>query len=335
MTDRTRAAVAALALLAALALAAGATAGYTSPKLSVSYAPGNVTHIVASVSAADDATAAAAIVVPNGSTITASAAPGTKVGSARAQVSALALGGALLPFSGDIVVAPSGAPTPTQQQCTQGATPQLTLLLVLQAAGQTIDLPAYLVPTSGPQAALGATELVFCLPPPDLPVDQGGAPFGAKFLSADLTLNGVIAPVVQGAWVAVWTPWTPGAGTVNASASVVSPAVIAPGGITLTGRKAKGVRRLAGRVTQGGSGVAARVTILAGTKRLATVRATSNGSFRYVVPKTSKVTAFRARVVVAGRSAPAACTPFGSLGLPCVNPTTNGFTATSGAVRLR
>ena len=46
-------------------------------------------------------------------------------------------------------------------------------------------------------------------------------------------------------------------------------------------------------------------------------------------------TTFRARAVVAGRAAPAACTPLASLGVPCVNPTASGFPATSGAVRLR
>jgi hypothetical protein len=226
--------------------------------------------------------------------------------------------------------------TPASQTgCIGPVTPQLTLLLVLQAAGQTINLPAYILPTSGAQTALGSTQLVFCLPPPDIPADKGGATFGAKFLSADLTLNGVIGPVVQGAWVAFWTPWNAGVGTVNTAATVVSPAAIAPGGITLSGRKVKGVKRLAGRVTQGGAGVATRVTILAGAKRLATVAAKANGTFSYAVPKKSKATTFRARAVVAGRAAPAACTPFASLGVPCVNPTASGFTATSGSVRLR
>ena len=335
MRTRTRTAVVGVAALVALALAAVATAAYTSPKLSVSYAPGNVTNIVASASVNDDATARAAIVIPNGSTITTTAAPGTKVGTAKAQVSALALGGALLPLAGDIVIAPPGAVNPTSQaQCTLGVTPQATLLLVLQAAGQTIPLPAYILPTSGAQAALGSAQLVFCLPPPDLPAPVG-ATFGAKFLSADLTLNGVIGSVVQGAWVGFWTPWNAGVGTVNTAATVVSPAVIAPGGITLSGRKVKGVKRLSGRVTQGGAGVATRVTILAGAKRLATVAAKANGTFTYAVPKKSKATTFRARAVVAGRAAPAACTPFASLGVPCVNPTSSGFTATSGTVRLR
>ena len=335
MRKRTRTAIVATAALAALALAAVATAAYTSPKLSVSYASGNVTRIVASASVDNDATARAAIVIPTGTTLTTTAAPGTKVGTAKAQVSALALGGALLPLAGDIIVAPPGAVAPaTQTACIGPVTPQATLVLVLQAAGQTINLPAFILPTSGAQTAIGPAQLVFCLPPPDLPAPVG-ATFGAKFLSADLTLNGVIGPVAQGAWVAFWTPWNPGVGTVNAAATVASPAAIAPGGITLTGRKVKGVKRLSGRVTQAGAGVATKVTILAGTKRLATVTAGATGAFTYAVPKRSKATVFRARTVVAGHDAPAVCGQFGSLGVPCVNATVSGFTATSGTVRLR
>jgi hypothetical protein len=335
MRKRTRTALVALAALAALALTAAATAAYTTPKLSVSYAAGNVTRLVASAAVGDDATARAAIVIPNGTAVTATAAPGTKVGTARAQVSALQLGGALLPLAGDIVVAPPGAVTPVAQaQCTLGATPQLTLLLVLQAAGQTIPLPAYVLPTSGAQTALGSAQLVFCLPPPDLPAPVG-ATFGSKFLRADLTLTGVFGPVVQGAWVALWTPWNPGVGTVNTAATVASPAAIAPGGITLSGRKVRGVKRLTGRVTQGGAGVATRVSILAGARRIATVSARTNGSFTYAVPRRSRATTFRARAVVAGRDAASVCGQFSSLGVPCVNPTVSGFTATSGTVRIR
>ncbi len=336
MSTRTRTAVVALAALAALALAAVASAAYTSPKLTVTYAANNVTRIVASAAVADDATARAAIVIPTGTTITATAAPGTKVGTAQAQVSALALGGALLPLAGDIVVAPPGAvPAASQAACIGAVTPQATLLLSLQAAGQTIPLPAYVIPTSGPQAAIGSAQLVFCLPPPDIPVASGGATFGAKFLSADLTINGVFSPVAQGAWVGFWTPWNPGVGTVNTGGSVASPAVIAPGSVTLTGRKVRSVKRLAGRVTQAGAGVATRVTILAGTRRLATVAARANGSFTYAVPRASKATTFRARAVVAGRTSAAACGQFGSLGIPCVNGTVSGFTAQSGVVRVR
>jgi hypothetical protein len=335
MRKRTRTVVLAFAALAALALAATATAAYTTPKLTVSYAAGNVTRIVASASNSDDATARAAIVIPNGSTLT-TAAPGTKVGTAQAQVSALALGGALVPLAGDIVSAPPGAvPAASQTACIGAVTPQATFLLVLQAAGQTINLPAYVIPTSGAQQALGTTQLVFCLAPPDIPPAQGGAALGAKFLSADLTLTGVLGPVPQGAWVAFWTPWQAGNGQINAAGSVASPAVIAPGGLTLNGRKVRGAKRLTGRVTQAGAGVATRVTILGGGKRIATVPANANGSFAYAVPKKSKATRFQARVVVAGRDSAAACTQFGTLPVPCVNGTVSGFSAQSRNVLVR
>jgi hypothetical protein len=341
MRRRTRTVVPALAALAALALAATATAAYTTPKLTVTYAPGNVTRVVASSSVNDDSTARAAIVIPNGTTITATAAPGTKVGTAQAQVSALALGGALLPLQGDIVVAPPGAvPPATQAACTQGATPQVTLLLVLQAAGQTINLPAFVIPTSGALTALGSAQLVFCLPPPDIPVAQGGATFGAKFLSADLTLNGVFGPVVQGAWVAFWTPWQAGNGQVNPAGTVASPAAIAPGGLTLTGRKVRGAKRLSGRVTQAGTGVATRVSIFgaagrATLRRIATVTANANGVFTYAVPRRSRATTFQARVTVPARNVAAVCGQFSALGVPCVNPTVSGFTARSRNVTVR
>ena len=334
MRKLTRTAVVAVAALTALALAAVATAAYITPKLSVSYATGNVTRIVASAAVTDDATARAAIVIPNGTTITAST-PGSTVGTVRAQVSALALGGALLPLEGNIIVAPPGAVTAASQTaCIGTVVPQVTLLLVLQAAGQTINLPAYITPTPPALTTLGTTQLVFCLSPPDIP-PPNGATFGAKFLSADMTLNGVFGPVAQGAWVGTWLPWNPGVGTINGAALVASPAAIAPGGITLSGRKVKGVKRLTGRVTQGGAGLVARVSILAGSRRLATVTAKANGSFTYAVPKASKATAFRATTVVAGRDSPAVCTQFASLGFPCVNPTISGFTAASGTVRIR
>jgi hypothetical protein len=337
MRKLTRTAVVAVAALTALALAAVATAAYTTPKLTVSYATGNVTRIVASAAVTDDATARAAIVIPNGTTITTTAAPGSTVGTVRAQVSALALGGALLPLTGNIIVAPPGAvPAASQAACIGTVPPQTTLLLVLQAAGQTINLPAYLLPTTGtPQAALGPAQLVFCLAPPDLPPPTG-ATFGAKFLSADLTLTGVIGPVAQGVWVAFWTPYNVGVGTVNAAATVASPAVIAPGGISLRGTKVRGVRRLIGRVTQSGASVRTRVTILTGSKRLATVSADAAGTFRYVIPRKSKATSFRARVVVPGRDAPGVCEPNPPTGgIACVNATISGFTATSGTVRIR
>jgi hypothetical protein len=341
MKRGTRLVAVGLAALVALAVAATATAAYNTAKLSVTYT-GTTTRIVASSAVADDSTARASIVIPGGTTVTAPAAPGTKVGSVQAQVSALALGGALLPLAGDIIVAPPGAiPAASQAACTQGATPAATFLLVLSAAGQTINLPAYVLPTSGATAALGSNSLTFCLPPPDIPVDKGGATFGAKFLSADMTFNGVFSPVAQGAWVGFWTPWQAGNGQINAAGTVASPAVIAPGTVTLTGKRVKGRVALAGKLAQGGTGVVDRVQIWAAVgkaafKPLKIVTSTQSGTFALLLAKNAKQTSFQARAAVNGRPAPALCTAlFSSLPVPCVNATVNGFAAKSKAVSVR
>ena len=73
---------------------------------------------------ADDATARAAIVIPNGTSITATAGARDEGRHRPAQVSALALGGALLPLAGDIVVAPPGAVPAASQAACIGTTPR-------------------------------------------------------------------------------------------------------------------------------------------------------------------------------------------------------------------
>ena len=219
----------AIAVLVALTVTAAASASYGTAKLAVTYGTGT-TRIVASSAAADDATARAAIVVSPGTTLDTSAAPGTKVGTVKAQVSALALGCALLPLTGDILVAaPGTVPAASQTSCIGAAAPVATYLLVLQAAGQTINLPAYIIPTDGAAAAIGTTQLVFCLAPPDVPVDKGGATFGAKFLSADMTLTGVFSSLATAGWLGLWTPWTPLTGVANTAGTVSSVDLVLPG----------------------------------------------------------------------------------------------------------
>ena len=331
------AALAAAAALSALALAAVATAAYTKPTLKVSYA-GTTTNIVATADAAEDSTAQAAIYVAAGTALTTTQAPGTVIGTAKARVSALLLGGALLPLEGNIVVAaPAQIPAAQQSACIQGQTPAATWLLVLQAAGQTINLPAFLVPTAGAETARGPAKLVVCLPPPDVPVEQGGATLGAKFLQADLKVNGVFGAVDAGAWVGIWTPYLPG-GQVNAAATVASPAAIAPGQVTLTVAKKGAVKSvLRGALTQGGQPTAGAVQVFAGAKRtglkrVAILKLGARGTFAFTYRK--KAGFFRVRAAAAARPAPPLCTALqGRLPAPCVNPMVNGFAVLSGIAR--
>jgi hypothetical protein len=330
-----RLAVLGLASAGLLALVGVATAAYASPTLKVSYS-GASTVITAAAANSDDATAVASIYAPTGTTVTTSQAPGTRIGTVSAQVSALALGGALLPLEGPIVVAPPGAvPTATQQECSQGAAPLATWLLQLQAAGQTINLPAYVLPTAGAESALGPVKIRFCIAPP---VVGAANPFGAKFLAATLTVNGVFSAVSQGAWIAFWTPWSADNSQPNQPATVASPAAVAAGAVTVKAKKSGAGAIVTGKVTQGGLGRPGTAVALWGAKgksalrRLGAVRTGANGTFTF---RARSGDVFQARVTAGPIAAPPLCTAIAAQlqGIVCVNPTANGFTVKSGVVR--
>jgi len=340
MTRSIRLAVLALASLGVLALTGSAFAAYTTPTLKITQV-GQQTTISVTQAQTDDATARASIFAPAGTTTTLGQAPGATLGTVTAQVTALALGGALLPLTGEIKVAPPGAVAAASQQACLGAeAPAATWLMVLQAAGQTLNVPMYVVTTTGTETALGPAKIAVCLPPPDVPVEQGGATFGAKLFNASFSVSGVFNPLPAGAWVAIWTPYTALVGQVNAAASVASPAAIAPGALTAKAAKSGLVKtKVSGKVTQGGQGFGgATIQIWAGLtksklKKVATTSTKANGSYTFTYGK--RAVFFRARTVVAGgRAAPPVCALFtGRLPVPCVNPTVSGFVAQSAIVR--
>lgn len=333
--------LAGLTSIAALIAIPSALAAYTSPKLEVKRA-GEAATIKVSLSPDDDPTASVRIFAPAGTQLTTTQAPGTELGPVRAIVKALDLAGADLPLEGRAVVAaPGQVPAAAQTACLQGATPLATWLLVLSAAGQTLNVPAYLVATSGAQTALGPGYIAVCLPPPDVPAGTPGrATFGAKLYSAELAISGVFSAVPLGAWVAFWTPYNPGVGTVNAAATVASPAAIAPGAVTLAAKTRGRGATVTGRVTQAGQGRAgATVAIFGGAKRtgikrLGRVQVRANGTFTFAA-RTG--TFFRATAVTTTANAPPLCTALGGAlaPIPCVNPTTSGFTVQSKVVKKK
>ncbi|MGH3109567.1 MAG: hypothetical protein ACRDQT_01465 [Gaiellaceae bacterium] len=332
--------VAGLATLVALVAVPSAYAAYTTAKLEV-VRTGTGVRVSASSGVNDDATARAQIFAPVGTSLTTNQAPGTALGAVEAQVSALALGGALLPLLGQVVVAaPGQVPAATQAQCTLGVTPIATWVLVLQAAGQTINLPAFLLPVAANESALGAAKIVVCLAPPGVPADQGGAVFGAKFLSAAFTVNGVFGGAAAGVWLSIWTPWTGNAPPLNAAGTVASPAAVAAGTVTVAARRRGAGANVTGRVLQGGQPRAgATVNVFAGPRanrlrRVGRVRTNARGAYAL---RTRSGVFFRATATAPAGAAPAACAGIASgiAPIPCVNPTTSGFTARSRAVRKR
>jgi len=335
--------VAALASVAALVAVPSAYAAYTTAKLEVVQA-GTAITLKATLSPDDDPTASVRFFAPAGTQLTTTQAPGTVLGGARAIVKALDLAGADLPLEGNLIVAAPGQIAPaTQAACLGSTTPVASWVMVLSAAGQTLPVPAYLVATAGAQAALGPAYIQICLPPPDVPVGTPGrATFGAKVYTAEVTVNGVFSGGA-GAWIAFWTPYRPGLGQVNVAGTIASPAVVAPGAVTVAARKSgkKGVGAVVtGRVTQGGQARAgATVAIFGGLKanrlkRLGSVRASASGAFTF---RAKTGVFFRANVTAAAGVAPAVCAAISAAiaPVPCVNPTTNGFTAQTRVIRKR
>jgi hypothetical protein len=330
-----------LASLAALIAVPSAIAAYTSAKLEVTQTSA-ATTVKASLSPDDDPTASVRIFAPTGTQLTTSQAPGTVVGSVNALVKALDLGGADLPLAGQIVVAaPGQVSAAIQAACAGTATPLATWVLALTAAGQTLAVPAFLVPTSGAQAALGPAYIQVCIGPPDVPAGTPGrATFGAKLYSVTASFTGVFGTVPAGAWVAFWTPYTPGAGRPNVAGTVASPAAVAPGAVSAAAKRSGRGAVVSGRVTQAGQGRAgATVTIRGGAKasalrRLGSVKARTNGSYSF---RARRGSFFKATAVAAAGAAAPLCSALSAAlaPIPCVNPTTNGFTAQSRTVRKR
>jgi hypothetical protein len=112
-------------------------------------------------------------------------------------------------------------------QC--GVTAAQTWDLHLTAAGQTLDIPLYVVASSAAEAAAGfPTKLVVCLPPPDVPAGTPGrATFGAKLLSATFDSSAITQPAATGdyRWTSLWTPYNPGKGTPNPAGTVETQAI--------------------------------------------------------------------------------------------------------------
>lgn len=344
MTRRISTALAALAVAALVVAVPSALAAYSSPKLEIRQA-GTTATIKVSLSPDDDPTASVRIFAPTGTQLTTTQAPGAALGPVRAVVKALDLGGADLPLEGQVVVAAPGQIAPAAQAACLGTTaPLASWVLVLTAAGQTLPVPAYLVASAGAQTALGPAYIQVCLPPPDVPAGTPGrATFGAKLYSAELTIGGVFSAVPLGAWVSFWTPYNPGVGSVNVAGTVASPAAVAPGAVTIAARKA-GVKGkgavVSGRVTQAGQARGgATVTVFGGAKstglkRLGRKSVAANGSFSF---KLKSGTFFRVTAVAAPGAAAPLCTALGPAlaPIPCVNPTTNGFTVQSRTIRKR
>ncbi|MGZ4353168.1 MAG: hypothetical protein ACXVZ4_06460 [Gaiellaceae bacterium] len=328
-----------LAAVGALALAfAGSALASFSPKLWASAGTG--VTIKVQVGAADDPTAKVTIYAPVGYQLKDPPPAGTVLGAITAQASAVDLGGAILPLTGNLVAAdPAQYTGPPNNVCVPGAHAQVWLLN-LTAAGQTLQVPMYVDPTSGAAAAFASFTINVCLPPPDVPVGTPGrATFGAKLLSAEFTSSAVTPSAAGGLFHSLWTPYTPNQGTPNAAGTVEAQAKVgSPASLTLSGKKSgtKKVKKatLTAKLSPAAAGTT--VTFLAGGKKVASAK-TNAGGIAVAAVRLAKLTSFTASATAPDSdlgSAGCAVTVPGSP-FPCVDSTSKGSKTTSKAVRLR
>lgn len=320
--DRRVAIVAAgTASAAAILGVTAALAAYESPRLLVSQDGERVTLDVAQ-SAGDDATAIARIISPIGTEVAAKPI-GTTIGAATATLVATEAGDAPISAQGALRVV-GGPPAPVTSGCTAGERILAVWAIALAGDGFTLDLPVY---------ALVGGDLLFCLPHPSA-LDRR-----AKLVSLQLTLDGALDVPQAGTWISIWVPY----GSTDApdiSRVVASPAVVGPGFITFTARARGPGAVLIGFVRHGSSPrTDARVRITGGPRAssqrvLGTASTNRQGQFTF---RAKSGTVFRATATVPRASPPGLCfvlEPF-LRPIPCVNPTVNGFTVRSAAVRKR
>ena len=361
MTRSARVAVLAAAVGTALAATGSAFAAF-SPFVYVKAATGGGANIRVATAPGDDPTSRFALYTPTGSTATLTAAPGTSLGKVVAHAAAADLGGAILPLAGDVLVANPADPAIVAAGSLCDPVAHLGILVLnLQAAGQTLNVPMFVDQSAGAEAAFSAQKLTVCLPPPDIPAGTPGrAMFGAKLLDAEFTITTLTGPAGPGEqrWRSLWTPYTPGtgqpnaAGTVETQGLVRSPTELLIASRTVAKKTTKKVKGKKVTKTQTLVGIAAR--LVENQIGISGIKVTFQGSLTpnesgfssVLASKTDKdgiaaiafellrTAYFRATATIPDRDLGAsACTAsFGVI--PCIHATVSGQTLTTKTVKI-
>ena len=330
----------------ALALTGSAFAAFTTPRLTVNAPTAGSVTIGYTQTKDDDALARLEIFVPTGYTASLTAAPGTTIGAVTAVAQANAISAdAIVPITGTIRVDSASAPThnePLDIACRQGGTADTVWVLVLQLPTGPQEVPVYVsAVTTAPQSAFAAAKLVLCLPSPYIPQSAGGAALGAKVISAQMTVPGVInAPTTPGpfVWRSIATPWTVGTGTTNVAGTRELQAIVAPSATLTASRVVRGRNvTIAGRLRRGAAGVnGATVQLLRGSTVIRTARTSATGAYAMRLTRLRKGTyTLRTRSTVPAQDlgAPGCVTAISAA--PCLGATTSGFRALSPVIRFR
>ena len=249
----------------ALGVTAIAAASYT-PSMGIfqaTYKPsgaGTVTIVVAQEKA-DDPTARIVIYAPLGYKATLTQAPGTQIGQVVADVQVLDLGPNVLPLTGPVKAdSPANYPA-ASNLCTPGVTHEAVWTLNAALPGQPANpIPVYVDHTTGAEAAFSSAKMTVCFRDPTLASgDPRRSPNGTKFLDAAFSVKGVFtnpSSAGNGLWRSLFTPYTPGTGTPNATGTREAQGVV-PMPYTISIKRIRKARRgffrLAGTINVAGS----------------------------------------------------------------------------------
>jgi hypothetical protein len=328
------------AAVASLALASGALA---TPKLIVS---GSTVQLQEQKS--DAGPAKVQIYVPTGYTGTPSAPAGTKIGTAHADIQALAISeDAIVQADGDLVT--DDPANHLTDACAPGMHTAIWVIKIT-VSGVAFTVPIYVdAPPPGAEAALGAVKLSVCFSNPY--VKSSPSDLQPKVLNAILTINSnVLAAPASGEfhWTSLITPWSKTSPLPDAAHTVEARSIVrVPDAVSLkaklkTIRHKKGKKTtvtnsvtLTGLVSENGQGVGgATVDIIAGGKKRGSTKTSSSGTFSRSLGVPNKVT-FQAKATVPERDVTST-----GCGAPviapggCVSATMAGWTLSSSTVTV-
>lgn len=341
----------------ALSSAGTALAAYTTPKLLVTDTSPAVT-INYTQDANDDPTAKLTFFAPTDYSASLTQPAGQTIGTVNAQGTAADLGGALLPLTGNVQVRAANGTylSGTTQvpiaaaatQCTGTATHTAYWVLVLQAAGQTLELPVFVdSPATGVPGAstFSSASIQACLPPPDVPAGTPGrAAFGFKLTKVDFTVTNVFTGASSGQprWRVLATPYNPGKGTPNAAGSVEAQSVVGfPRSVTLRKPAVKAVKGVVtlriGGAANLPDGAAATLRLYRGAKAptvgsivLAKSGSAYSGTIKIRQTAKAQVVFLQVRATAAAGTLP--CTT--TFGVPCLSATRAAIAVRSNTVRI-
>ena len=326
MRRAVRVAVLAITGVLALAFAGNALAAYQ-PRVIVFHqfprlSDGGGTALFFSTDRADEATAKLTIYAPSSYQANISQAPGTQIGSAEATVQARAVSpDVFLPVQGTIQADNPANWAPQAVACTGTASHANVWLLVLTASGRQLQVPIFVDPAAGGEAAFASVKLQVCLPPPDIPEASGGAAFGAKVVEAELVFNTGVFTTPGSRNLFVWhtyaTPWSNFRPPVNAAGTVQARALVSlPITISLTVRYDKRRKQavISGTISAEGLDLSGeRLQLFSGRRsnrlrrRGSTSRVNARGRFTARRGVARGATFFRVDVVLAGTADQAGC----------------------------